>query len=138
MDAEVLGGEAVGAGCRVACARVAGGGEGAPGRGGETAAGSWGTRLGPERWGRAQQPEQRQLQRARAAPRNPAERVGVSAEFASMPTSTAAHSSTVNSATGMWDRVHPIRFISQAKGLLSRFPGHMVPTAGAPRTVAIP
>lgn len=78
----------------------------------------------------AQQPEQRQLQRARAAPRNPAERVGVSAGFASMPTRTPVHSSTVNSEPGSWDVVHLIRVISWLKGLLSRFPGHMVRTAG--------
>ncbi|OSP29123.1 hypothetical protein B7767_39740 [Streptomyces sp. 13-12-16] len=49
-----------------------------------------------------------------------------------MPTRTAVHSSTVNSTPGMWDMVHLIRFISQVKGLLSRSPGHMVPTAGRP------
>ncbi|QDI70746.1 hypothetical protein CD934_20175 [Streptomyces calvus] len=54
----------------------------------------------------------------------------MSAEFASMPTRTAAHSSTVNSTPGMWDMFHLIRFMSQAKGLLSRFPGHKLRTAG--------
>ena len=52
-------------------------------------------------------------------------RVEASAEFASMPTRTAAHTFTVNSTPGMWDMVHLIRFISQAKGLCTRHPGHM-------------
>ncbi|GGQ72478.1 hypothetical protein GCM10010243_51940 [Streptomyces matensis] len=80
----------------------------------------------------AQQPVQRQLQRARAAPRNPAERVEVSAGFASMPTRRAVHTTEVNSTPGMWDRVHLIRFIWEVKGLLSRLPGHKVRTAGRP------
>ncbi|THC51653.1 hypothetical protein E7X38_24650 [Streptomyces sp. Akac8] len=80
----------------------------------------------------AQQPVQRQLQRARAAPRNPAERVEVSAGFASMPTRRAVHTPEVNSKPGMWDLVHLIRFIWQAKGLFSRLPGHKVRTAGRP------
>ncbi len=62
----------------------------------------------------------------------------MSAEFASMPTRTAVHSSTVNSTPDMWDMVHLIRFISQVKGLLNRFPGHKVPTTGRPHAVAIP
>ncbi|GAA3978102.1 hypothetical protein GCM10022232_07280 [Streptomyces plumbiresistens] len=74
----------------------------------------------------AQQPgQQQQLQRAWAAPRDPAERVEVSAKFASMPTRTAAHTSTVNSTPGMWDMFHLIRFISQVKGLFMCPPGHM-------------
>ena len=52
-------------------------------------------------------------------------RVEVSAKFASMPTRTAAHTSTVNSTTGMWDMFHLIRSISVVKGLLMRLPGHM-------------
>ncbi|PWJ03447.1 hypothetical protein DKG34_33295 [Streptomyces sp. NWU49] len=79
---------------------------------------------------RAQQPEQQQLQRARAAPRDPAGRVEVSAKFASMPIRTPVHTSTVNTTPGMWDMFHLIRFISRVKGLLRRFPGHMVRTAG--------
>ena len=64
----------------------------------------------------AQQLEQRQqLQRARAAPRDPAERVEVSAKFASMPTRTAVHTFAVNSTPGMWDAVHLIRFISRGE-----------------------
>ncbi|GHD95811.1 hypothetical protein GCM10010508_61940 [Streptomyces naganishii JCM 4654] len=78
----------------------------------------------------AQQPQWRQLQRARAAPWDPAVRVGVSAEFASMPTRTAVHTSTVNSTPGMWDMFHLIRFISQVKGLLTRGPGHMAHMPG--------
>jgi hypothetical protein len=49
----------------------------------------------------------------------------VSAKFASMPTRTAAHTFTVNSAPGMWDMFHLIRFISEVKGLFMRSPGHM-------------
>ncbi|GAA2545965.1 hypothetical protein GCM10010398_35950 [Streptomyces fimbriatus] len=89
--------------------------------------------LPPERSrerGRAQRPEQQQLQRARAAPRDPAGRVEVSAKFASMPIRTPVHTFTVNSTPGMWDMVHLIRFISSVKGLLRRFPGHKVRTAG--------
>jgi hypothetical protein len=79
----------------------------------------------PER-GRAQQLEQQQqLQRAWAAPRDPAVRVEVSAKFASMPTRRAVHTSTVNCMSGMWEMFHLIRFIWQAKGLLRRLPGHM-------------
>ncbi|PNV36802.1 hypothetical protein C1708_19695 [Streptomyces sp. DH-12] len=80
----------------------------------------------------AQQQVRRQLQRARAAPGNPAERVEVSAGFASMPTRRAVHTSEVNSTPGMWDPVHLIRCIWQVKGLLSRFPGHKVRTTGRP------
>ena len=69
--------------------------------------------------------QQQQLQRARAAPWDPAVRVEVSAKFASMPTRTAVHTFTVNSAPGMWDMVHLIRFMSEAKGLCMRHPGHM-------------
>ncbi|RZB17297.1 hypothetical protein StrepF001_21365 [Streptomyces sp. F001] len=76
--------------------------------------------------GEAQQLEQQQqLQRAWAAPRDPAERVEVGAKFASMPTRTAVHTPTVNSTPGMWDMVHLIRFISQVKGLFTGPPGHM-------------
>ncbi|GGM05357.1 hypothetical protein GCM10010129_56240 [Streptomyces fumigatiscleroticus] len=73
----------------------------------------------------AQQLEQRQLQRAREAPRDPAVRVEVSAEFASMPTRTPVHTPPVNSAPGPWDVFHLIRFISQMKGLSRRLSGHM-------------
>ncbi len=52
-------------------------------------------------------------------------RVEVSAKFASMPTRTSVHTRTVNSTPGMWDMFHLIRFICEAKGLLSRGPGHM-------------
>ncbi|GAA3303040.1 hypothetical protein GCM10020295_50580 [Streptomyces cinereospinus] len=69
--------------------------------------------------------QQQQLRRAWAAPRDPAERVEVGAKFASMPTRTAAHTSTVNSAPDMWDMFHLIRFIDQVKGLLTPSPGHM-------------
>ena len=76
------------------------------------------------RW--AQQLEQQQqLQRTRAAPRDRAGRVEVSAEFASMPTRTPVHALTVNSAPGMWDMFHLIRFTSQVKGLFARLRGHM-------------
>lgn len=44
-------------------------------------------------------------------------RVEVSAKFASMPPRTAVHTGTVNSAPGMWDMFHLIRFICQVKGL---------------------
>ncbi|GAB2872621.1 hypothetical protein GCM10027074_45330 [Streptomyces deserti] len=81
------------------------------------------------RW--AQQLEQQQLQRARAAPRDPAERVGVSAEFASMPTRTPVHTSTVNSAPDMWDVLHLIRFTWKVKGLLMALPGHMASNRAA-------
>lgn len=61
----------------------------------------------------AQQLEQRQqLQRARAAPWDPAVRVEASAKFASMPTRTAVHTCTVNSVPVVWDMFHLIRFIS--------------------------
>ncbi|TXJ74061.1 hypothetical protein E2C11_28900 [Streptomyces lavendulae] len=63
----------------------------------------------------AQQLEQRQqLQRARAAPWDPAVRVEVGTEFASMPTRTTVHTSAVNSMTAMWDTFHPIRVIWRA------------------------
>ncbi|GAP52419.1 hypothetical protein GCM10010320_64940 [Streptomyces caelestis] len=75
------------------------------------------------RW--AQQLEQQQRQRAWAAPRDPAERVEVSAKFASMPTRTPVHTRTVNSAPGMWDVVHLIRSFTQMKGLFMAHPGHM-------------
>ncbi len=52
-------------------------------------------------------------------------RVEVSAKFASMPTRTAVHTSTVNSPPGMWDMFHLIRFTWLAKGLFMRLPGHM-------------
>nr|BFD84455.1 hypothetical protein StreXyl84_38560 [Streptomyces sp. Xyl84] len=97
-----------------------------PGRAGaRTAAGAGARRRG------AQQPQQRQLQRARAAPWDPAVRVEVSTEFASMPTRTPVHTNAVNSMPGMWDMVHLIRFISQVKGLLSGSPGHMAHMPGA-------
>ncbi|GAA2220205.1 hypothetical protein GCM10010360_43260 [Streptomyces nogalater] len=69
--------------------------------------------------------QQQQLQRARAAPRDPAVRVEAGAKFASMPTRTAVHTRSVNSPPGMWDMFHLIRFISQAKGLLIGVSGHM-------------
>ncbi|GAA3146801.1 hypothetical protein GCM10017687_74800 [Streptomyces echinatus] len=69
--------------------------------------------------------QQQQLQRARAAPRDPAMRVEVGAKFASMPPRTAVHTRTVNSAPGMWDMFHLIRFFCQVKGLFSGVPGHM-------------
>lgn len=76
--------------------------------------------------GLAQQLEQQQqLQRARAAPRDPAERVEVGAKFASMPTRTSVHTRTVNSVPGMWDMFHLIRFTWKVKGLLTGEPGHM-------------
>ena len=79
----------------------------------------------PER-GRAQQLEQQQqLQRAWAAPRDPAVRVEVVAKCASMPTRTPVHTSTVNCMSGMREMFHLIRFIWQAKGLFRRLPGHM-------------
>ena len=81
--------------------------------------------------GVAQQLEQQQLQRARAAPWDPAVRVVGSAKFASMPTRTSVHTSAVNSAPGMWDMFHLIRFISPMKGLLSGPPGHMRHKPGA-------
>ncbi|GAA3501814.1 hypothetical protein GCM10019016_089210 [Streptomyces prasinosporus] len=118
-----------GAGRRVPGSRaVAGASRSERGSGGRAVAERWVARRRPERWGasrsgrsregRAQQPEQQQLQRARAAPRDPAGRVEVSAEFASMPIRTPVHTTTVNSTPGMWDVVHLIRFISQVKGLL--------------------
>ena len=90
----------------------------------ERSAESCATRGQPER-GRAQQLEQRQLQRARAAPWDPAVRVVVSAEFASMPTRTPVHTSCVNSAPGAGDVFHLIRFIWKVKGLLMPLSGHM-------------
>ncbi|GGX25212.1 hypothetical protein GCM10010383_64350 [Streptomyces lomondensis] len=88
--------------------------------------------------GGAQQLEQQQLQRARAAPWDPAVRVEVSAKFASMPTRTPVHTSPVNSAPGMWDGVHLIRFIAQMKGLFMAPPGHMASIrADKPRCVLV-
>lgn len=52
-------------------------------------------------------------------------RVEVSAKFASMPNRTSVHTRSVNSAPGMWDGFHPIRFICEAKGLLIGVSGHM-------------
>ena len=79
----------------------------------------------PER-GRAQQLEQQQqLQRTWTAPWDPAVRVEVVAEFASMPTRTPVHTSTVNFMSAMWEMFHLIRFIWQAKGLFRGSPGHM-------------
>ncbi|GGV81218.1 hypothetical protein GCM10010228_54090 [Streptomyces massasporeus] len=86
----------------------------------------------------AQQLEQRQLQRARAAPWDPAVRVEVSAKFASMPTRTPVHTFTVNSTPGMWDVVHLIRSIAQMKGLFMARPGHMASNrAHKPRCVLV-
>ena len=80
----------------------------------------------------AQQLEQRQqLQRARAAPWDPAGRVEASTKFASMPTRTAVHTCTVNSMPVMWGMFHLIRFMSRMKGLLNRVPGHMAHKPGA-------
>ncbi|QEV60377.1 hypothetical protein CP982_17975 [Streptomyces spectabilis] len=58
-----------------------------------------------------------QRQRAGAAPEDPLLRVTESAKFASMPTRTAAHTSAVNSMSGMWTMFHRIRLFCQAKGL---------------------
>ncbi|AYN41001.1 hypothetical protein D9753_21335 [Streptomyces dangxiongensis] len=69
--------------------------------------------------------QQQQLQRARAAPRDPAERVEAGAKFASMPTRTPVHTRTVNSPPGMWDMFHLIRFFWQVKGLFTGMWGHM-------------
>jgi hypothetical protein len=52
-------------------------------------------------------------------------RVEAGAKFASMPTSTSVHTSTVNFTSAMWEMFHLIRFNSQAKGLFRRLPGHM-------------
>jgi hypothetical protein len=52
-------------------------------------------------------------------------RVEVGAKFASMPTRTPVHTSTVNCMSGMWEMFHHIRFIWQAKGLFRSLPGHM-------------
>lgn len=52
-------------------------------------------------------------------------RVEVSAKFASMPTRTSGHTSTVNFMPAMWEMFHLIRFICEAKGLFSSRPGHM-------------
>ncbi|TLS45834.1 hypothetical protein FE633_11765 [Streptomyces montanus] len=61
-------------------------------------------------------------------------RVGVSTKFASMPTRTAVHTSTVNLMPAMWEMFHLIRFISEVKGLLRYLPGHMAHIrARAPR-----
>jgi hypothetical protein len=64
-------------------------------------------------------------------------RVEVSAGFASMPTSTAVHTSTVNLTPGMWEMFHLIRFISQAKGLFS-VTGDTWRTTGRANPAAIP
>ncbi|GGW75966.1 hypothetical protein GCM10010503_61940 [Streptomyces lucensis JCM 4490] len=69
--------------------------------------------------------QQQQLQRARAAPWDPAVRVEVGAKFASMPTRTAVHTRAVNSTPGTCDTFHLIRFTCQVKGLFTRVPGHM-------------
>ncbi|GAA4557658.1 hypothetical protein GCM10023097_65230 [Streptomyces collinus] len=88
--------------------------------------------------GGAQQLGQQQLQRARAAPWDPAVRVVVSAKFASMPTRTPVHTFTVNSTPGMWDVVHLIRSIAQMKGLFMARPGHMASNrAHKPRCVVV-
>ncbi|OUD00445.1 hypothetical protein CA983_25515 [Streptomyces swartbergensis] len=90
--------------------------------------------------GGAQQLEQQQqqLQRARAAPRDPAVRVEVSAKFASMPTRTPVHTPTVNSAPAMCDVVHLIRSFTQMKGLFTARPGHMASNrAHKPRCVVV-
>lgn len=52
-------------------------------------------------------------------------RVEAGAKFASMPTRTPVHTSTVNCMSGMWEMFHLIRFIWQAKGLFRGLPGHM-------------
>ncbi|TWV42604.1 hypothetical protein FRZ03_19575 [Streptomyces misionensis] len=75
---------------------------------------------------RAQQLEQRQqLQRARAAPWDPAVRVEVDAECASMPPRTTVHTCAVNSMTVMWDTIHLIRGIWPMGGLRPGTAGHM-------------
>ncbi|GGN93512.1 hypothetical protein GCM10011579_092130 [Streptomyces albiflavescens] len=79
----------------------------------------------PERGTAQQLEQQQQLQRARAAPWDPAVRVEVSAKFASMPTRTSVHTPAVNFMSGMWAMFHLIRFIWQAKGLCRSRPGHM-------------
>ena len=86
---------------------------------------SRGTRLQLERGVAQQLEQQQQLQRARAAPWDPAEPVEVSAKCASMPTRTAGHTFTVNSTPRKWDMFHLIRSISLMKGLFTRLPGHM-------------
>ncbi|TKT07212.1 hypothetical protein E4U92_25525 [Streptomyces galbus] len=55
----------------------------------------------------------------------------MSAKFASMPTRTAVHTRSVNSAPGMWDGFHLIRFICQVKGLFTGNRGHMRHMPGA-------
>ncbi len=57
----------------------------------------------PERGTAQQLGQQQQLQRARAAPWDPAVRVEVSAKFASMPISTSVHTSTVNFVSAIWE-----------------------------------
>jgi len=52
-------------------------------------------------------------------------RVEVDAKFASMPIRSPVHTPTVNFMSVMWGMFHLIRFISQAKGLFRRLPGHM-------------
>jgi hypothetical protein len=52
-------------------------------------------------------------------------RVEAVAEFASMPTRTPVHTSTVNFMSVMWEMFHLIRFIWQAKGLFRGPSGHM-------------
>jgi hypothetical protein len=75
--------------------------------------------------GGAQQLEQKQQQRARAAPWDPAVRVEAGAKFASMPTRTPVHTSAVNFVSAIWEMFHLYRFTWQAKGLCRGYPGHM-------------
>ncbi|GAA3886291.1 hypothetical protein GCM10023084_43780 [Streptomyces lacrimifluminis] len=113
------------AGCRVPSARVTGGkGIALVWASGNSSRVAVDSKAAGARW--AQQLEQQQqLQRTRSAPRDRAGRVEVSAKFASMPTRTSVHTSTVNSTPGMWDMFHLIRFTSQVKGLFPRLRGHM-------------
>ena len=96
----------------------AGGGPAAEARSGDSAAAG-------ARWAQQLRQQQQQLQRAWAAPRDPAVRVEVSAKFASMPTRTPVHTRDVNLMSGMWAMFHLIRFISAAKGLCRSLRGHM-------------
>jgi hypothetical protein len=73
----------------------------------------------------AQRLGQQQLQRQRAAPRDPAVRVEVSAKCASMPTRTAVHTSAVNFTSAMWMSLHLFRCIRAMKGLCWRCRGDM-------------
>ena len=81
----------------------------------------------------AQQLEQQQQQRAWTAPRNPAVRVEVSAEFASMPTRTAVHTRTVNSMPDLGAMFHLIRFICAGERFVQRATGTHGAQPGARR-----